>query len=68
MGPLFHAFRPAVTACDVELQSSISYSTHEFFQLAGRSNRERKRQQAQKDLEELESKREALRGLLGRSD
>ena len=35
---------------------------------AGRSNRERKRQQAQKDLEELESKREALRGLLGRSD
>jgi amino acid transporter len=33
-----------------------------------RSNRERKRQQAQKDLEELETKREALRGLLGRSD
>lgn len=33
-----------------------------------RSNRERKRQQAQKDLEELETKRSALRGLLGRSD
>ena len=39
-----------------------------FSSCTGRSNRERKRQQAQKDLEELETKRSALRGLLGRSD
>jgi hypothetical protein len=54
--------------CSLDYMVIVTTTVRTSFTMAGRSNRERKRLQAQKDLDELETKRSALRGLLGRSD